>query len=100
MTQPEVRQARRTGDPPVIKPAKPKKASSTKPKDGPPRIRCPLCGWQPRRWDRWSCTCGYAWNTFDTRGLCPVCAKQWTQTQCLACHQWSEHERWYAEDDA
>jgi len=31
-----------------------------------PRIRCPLCGWSPRRDDRWFCTCRHEWNTFDT----------------------------------
>jgi len=30
-----------------------------------PRIRCPLCGWSPREDDRWSCTCGNEWNTFE-----------------------------------
>ena len=30
---------------------------------GTPRIRCPLCGWSPRKEDRWFCTC---WNSFDT----------------------------------
>lgn len=33
-----------------------------------PRIRCPLCGWSPRKEDLWSCTCGNEWNTFDTGG--------------------------------
>jgi hypothetical protein len=32
----------------------------------PPRIRCPLCGWSPRKEDKWFCTCGHGWNTFDT----------------------------------
>src|SRR5947208_966750 len=36
-----------------------------------PRIRCPLCGWSPRKEDRWSCTCGNEWNTFDTEGCAP-----------------------------
>ena len=31
-----------------------------------PRIRCPLCGWSPRKEDRWFCACGNEWNTFDT----------------------------------
>lgn len=22
------------------------------------RIRCPLCGWSPRKEDKWFCTCG------------------------------------------
>jgi hypothetical protein len=29
-----------------------------------PRIRCPLCGWSPRKGDHWFCSCGYEWNTF------------------------------------
>ncbi len=33
-----------------------------------PRIRCPLCGWSPRKEDEWFCTCGNEWNTFDTGG--------------------------------
>src|ERR1019366_5214284 len=41
-----------------------------------PRIRCPLCGCSPRKDDRWSCTCGHIWNTFDTGGVCPACLKQ------------------------
>jgi hypothetical protein len=32
----------------------------------PPRIRCPLCGWSPRKEDKWFCACGHEWNTFDT----------------------------------
>src|SRR6266498_6064079 len=47
-----------------------------------PRIRCPLCGWSPREEDRWSCSCGNEWNTFDTGGVCPTCLHQWTSTQC------------------
>ena len=38
-----------------------------------PRIRCPLCGWSPRKDDVWSCTCGHEWNTFETGGVCPAC---------------------------
>jgi len=38
-----------------------------------PRIRCPLCSWSPRKDDRWFCTCGCEWNTFDTGGVCPAC---------------------------
>jgi hypothetical protein len=53
-----------------------------------PRIRCPLCGWSPRKEDHWSCSCGYAWNTFDTGGVCPACLHQWTTTECLACTRW------------
>lgn len=47
---------------------------SRKPSD--PHIRCPLCDWSPRKEDKWFCTCGYEWNTFDTRGVCPPCLHQ------------------------
>jgi hypothetical protein len=42
------------------------------------RIRCPLCDWEPRRFDRWECFCGTAWNTFDTGGRCPGCGHLYT----------------------
>lgn len=47
----------------------------------PPRIRCPLSGWSPRKEKKWFCTCGNEWNTFDTGGVCPACLHQWTETQ-------------------
>src|ERR1700740_2501488 len=62
----------------------------------PPRIRCSLCGWSPRKEDRWFCTCGNEWNTFDTGGVCPACLHQWSETQCLSCSKWSPHSNWYA----
>ena len=34
-------------------------------------------------------------NTFDTRGVCPACLHQWTETQCLSCSRWSPHSGWY-----
>jgi hypothetical protein len=49
------------------------------------RIRCPRCGWSPRKEDKWFCECGHSWNTFDTGGVCPECLHQWTETQCLSC---------------
>ena len=58
-------------------------------------IRCPACGWRPLRSSRWQCRCLHVWNTFDTRGKCPGCAYQWTETQCLQCHVMSPHEAWY-----
>jgi len=60
-------------------------------------IYCPKCAWRPQPEDRWSCepSCGTVWNTFWTRGLCPGCRKQWADTQCLACRQFSPHKQWY-----
>lgn len=63
------------------------------------RIRCPKCNWEPGKRDRWGCSCGHGWNTFDTAGLCPACGKQWADTQCLRCHQWSKHVDWYEDED-
>jgi hypothetical protein len=42
-----------------------------------PRIRCPLCGWSPQKEDKWFCTCGHEWNTFDTGGVCPAIGSVW-----------------------
>jgi hypothetical protein len=65
------------------------------------RIRCPKCGWEPVKTDRWFCEpgCGHGWNTFETHGLCPACAKQWTETSCHRCNQWSRHDDWYETED-
>lgn len=62
-------------------------------------IACPKCDWRPDASDRWQCSCGHVWNTFQTHGVCPACGKAWQETQCLACGQWSDHEEWYHEDD-
>jgi hypothetical protein len=62
------------------------------------KIYCPLCAWKPLASSRWSCFCQHVWNTFNTRGLCPACGKQWEDTVCLECHRWSRHEEWYHED--
>lgn len=62
-------------------------------------IACPKCDWRPQARDRWYCTCRHKWNTFETHGVCPACAKAWKITACLACHKWSDHEDWYHGDD-
>lgn len=61
------------------------------------KIRCPLCEWRPQKPDRWVCSpgCGHRWNTFETTGVCPVCAKGWHETACLRCGGWSAHDAWY-----
>jgi hypothetical protein len=60
-------------------------------------IRCPLCGWSPRKNSRWMCDCKHVWNTFDTGGICPACLYQWTSTMCPSCLRWSPHSDWYAQ---
>jgi hypothetical protein len=57
-----------------------------------PRIRCPLCGWSPRKDDVWSCSCGNHWNTFDTGGVCPACLRHEIQSDCVRVHSRSVHE--------
>ena len=77
---------------------------------GEPRIRCPLCAWEPRRGDLWTCWdcpvpeglargCGTSWHTFDTGGRCPGCLHQWVWTTCLACGRWSPHADWYSREE-
>lgn len=63
------------------------------------KIECPKCQWEPDAHARWGCTCGHLWNTFDTGGRCPKCSKQWKDTQCLSCQQWSPHLDWYKDLD-
>jgi hypothetical protein len=65
---------------------------------GTPRIRCPVCAWEPQRDDRWSCSCDFIWNTFDTEGVCPACDYRWLETMCLRCRLWSKHHDWYIDD--
>ena len=64
------------------------------------RIRCPKCGWEPGKDDRWRCDpgCGHVWNTFETGGRCPSCDKQWTDTVCIHCGEWSRHDDWYTRE--
>ncbi|MBM3752914.1 MAG: hypothetical protein FJW38_02935 [Acidobacteria bacterium] len=60
-----------------------------------PRIRCPLCEWEPPSDALWTCLCGYSWHTFDTGGVCPSCITKWPSTQCPHCKGWSAHSDWY-----
>lgn len=65
-------------------------------------IACPRCDWRPAPGFVWRCSCGHAWHTFDTHGVCPACGRVWTMTQCstfTGCGQWSDHEDWYHDDD-
>ncbi len=65
------------------------------------KIWCPGCEWKPDATSRWSCApegCYHSWNTFDTGGVCPACAKIWKHTQCLSCHNHFPHEEWYHDE--
>ena len=62
------------------------------------RIRCPRCAWEPRRHDKWECACLHEWNTFETGGVCPACRRQWLETQCPKCDEWSPHLAWYLDE--
>jgi hypothetical protein len=57
--------------------------------------RCPDCGWVPEALSRWECACGFMWNTFDTRGVCPACSHEHLTTRCLRCLSSRAHGRWY-----
>src|SRR5215467_9481503 len=59
------------------------------------RIQCPLCKWRPNPQSRWYCVacdypeyfyhgCGTTWNTFTTRGRCPVAAINGTGPRAYA----------------
>ena len=68
------------------------------------RIYCPRCHWRPSSTSLWQCArqlggCGWVWNTFDTRGVCPKCSGVWEITACHACKQFSIHNDWYHDDD-
>jgi hypothetical protein len=66
------------------------------------KIRCPRCAWRPSPHDRWYCDpgCRCQWNTFATAGVCPQCSKEWAETACLMCHQWSPHADWYTDGES
>ena len=57
-------------DSPVMVPERELEEDKKRPSESePPRIRCPLCGWSPRKEDKWFCTCGHEWNT-SIQGEC------------------------------
>jgi hypothetical protein len=63
-------------------------------------ISCPKCGREPQESDIWVCDeCHTRWNTFQTRGKCPGCGKQFIDTQCSkskgGCGQMSLNADWY-----
>ena len=76
-------------------PAKPSKKPH-KAKSHSDDHRCPHCHQAATRWDRWSCSCGWVWDAFTTKGVCPKCQKHWDNTRCPRCGTSSPHGDWYA----
>ncbi len=58
-------------------------------------ICCPECKWIPDGKKNWGCTCGFVWDTFQTKGKCPQCETQWKDTWCPKCKKTSKHQDWY-----
>ena len=47
---------------------------------------CPTCKAAPPVGEYWKCgKCGQAFDTFQTRAVCPHCSTQFAQTKCLDC---------------
>jgi Zn-dependent protease len=47
---------------------------------------CPRCATAPPLGDFWKCgRCGQAFDTFQTRAVCPHCGAQFAVTKCLDC---------------
>lgn len=47
---------------------------------------CPTCKTAPPLGDLWKCgQCGQAFDTFQTRAVCPRCGAQFARTKCLDC---------------
>jgi Zn-dependent protease len=47
---------------------------------------CPWCNTAPPLGDFWKCgRCGQAFDTFQTRAVCPHCGTQFAVTKCLDC---------------
>ncbi|MGH9495861.1 MAG: site-2 protease family protein, partial [Candidatus Sulfotelmatobacter sp.] len=54
----------------------------------PPRhgYSCPTCKTSPPLGPYWRCgNCGQAFDTFESRAVCPHCSAQYPNTQCLNC---------------
>jgi Zn-dependent protease len=47
---------------------------------------CPTCNTSPPLGAYWRCgNCGQAFDTFESRAVCPHCSAQYPKTQCLNC---------------
>jgi Zn-dependent protease len=62
-----------------------------------PGFACPSCETAPPAGAFWKCSqCGQAFDTFQSRGVCPNCRKQFELTKCLDCGVASPMSSWIA----
>ncbi len=65
------------------------------------QIACPKCDWEPDGRPHWRCdNCLTRFDTFETTAICPNCKKQFKDTQCISCAEFSPHLDWYRHLDA
>jgi Zn-dependent protease len=58
---------------------------------------CPSCKTPPLVGAYWKCShCGQAFDTFQTRGVCPNCKAQFAVTKCLDCGVANPMSEWIA----
>lgn len=56
---------------------------------------CPACKTSPPIGEFWKCSkCGQAFDTFQTRGVCPQCGTQFPVTKCLDCGEAHPVSEW------
>ena len=62
-----------------------------------PGFACPSCETSPPVGAYWKCShCGQAFDTFQTRGVCPNCKAQFAVTKCLDCGVTKPMSEWIA----
>jgi Zn-dependent protease len=62
-----------------------------------PGFACPSCETAPPAGAYWKCShCGQAFDTFQTRGVCPNCKAQFAVTKCLDCGVAKPMSEWIA----
>jgi Zn-dependent protease len=60
-----------------------------------PGFACPSCRTAPPLGAYWQCgQCRQAFDTFETRGVCPHCGAQYAKTMCLDCQEQRPMNDW------